>query len=70
MKDFEVRLFKELQELDFKMDGLNKFLHGEDLKSIDGVVVLMLQAQYHAMASYRECLRGRMEYIGLFKKGN
>ena len=64
--EFMKRLIVELTELTDKMDALNGFFHGNIPKDFDPTIILMLQMQYKSMSSYRECLRGRMEYMGMF----
>jgi len=66
--EFQRRLRIELFELTNKMKSLNSFFHGEIPEDFDQTIILMLQMQYQSMSSYRECLRGRMEYMGMFPK--
>ena len=66
--EFKKRMREELEELTIKMSKINEFLHADSIVDVDEVAVLMLQTQYHCMAAYRESLRGRMEYIGMFNK--
>jgi hypothetical protein len=54
------RLIEEKEQLDIKLEKLNSFLSGEQLKPIDGVQITLLNIQAKAMATYSQCLLERL----------
>ena len=64
--EFMKRLRVEIDELDVKIERLNYFLQNSN-DDMDKTSILMMQIQYQAMCTYRESVRARMEYMGMFE---
>ena len=62
MNDYKLRLQKELEDLDFKIEKLNNFIEKNDIfKTIDLKEQELLKEQRKAMIKYADILRKRIK---------
>ena len=62
MNDYKLRLQKELEDLDFKIEKLNNFIEKNDtFKTIDLEEQELLKEQRKAMIKYADILRKRIK---------
>ena len=62
MNNYKLRLQKELEDLDFKIEKLNNFIEKNDtFKTIDLEEQELLKEQRKAMIKYADILRKRIE---------
>jgi hypothetical protein len=60
MSDFKTRLLDEKKQLDEKMEKLESFQNSANFQKIDSVQQRLLNVQFHAMATYSQCLLERI----------
>ena len=62
MNDYKLRLQKELEDLDFKIEKLNNFIEKNDIfKTIDLKEQELLKEQREIMIKYADILRKRIK---------
>ena len=62
MNDYKLRLQKELEDLDFKIEKLNNFIEKNDIfKTIDLKEQELLKEQREIMTKYANILRKRIK---------
>lgn len=61
--NFKTRLYEELEQLEERLDRLNKFLGSEDFNEIEEVQQELLKVQANAMLTYIQCLLSRIEKL-------
>lgn len=60
---FYVRLLKEQEQLNEKIDGLKLFLESDRVSEVDKNQFLLLKVQLPVMISYREVLQERIKLL-------
>jgi cell division septum initiation protein DivIVA len=63
MSDFLVRLKKEGEDLQEKIEKLEEFLDSDKSATIDPIQQSLLNIQYAAMMTYAEVLLQRIQYL-------
>lgn len=63
MNDFKTRLIEEQEQLEEKLNKLDKFLMSEKVSEIEDTQKALLQVQATAMNTYGQCLKERIERL-------
>ena len=60
MKDYQNRVIEEKRDLDSKLERLNKFMLGEEFKTLPDAEISDLTGQRGAMQEYSDILASRI----------
>ena len=65
MEDFERKSIEEANQLQDKLIILDQFTYSPEYNELDIIMKKLLKIQVASMDNYLNCLRGRMDLLGI-----